>query len=206
MPSALDGSTASAAPPNVVMIISDDQAWGDYGFMGHAQLETPHLDRLAAESLTFHRGYTPTPLCRPALASIITGLYPHQHGVTGNDPALPDRGGFPRASRAPVRLPPQVPPGDRSPPDQADGGPDGLKMLVDTCHGRGFAVVLDVVYNHTAEGNHLGPTLSFKGLENRVYYMLENGGQHYRNYTGCGNTLNGNHPIVRELIFQKLSK
>jgi isoamylase len=61
-----------------------------------------------------------------------------------------------------------------------------------------------VVFNHTAEGNEHGPTLSFKGLENRVYYMLENGGQHYRNYTGCGNTLNGNHPIVREMIFHCL--
>ena len=65
-------------------------------------------------------------------------------------------------------------------------------------------MILDVVFNHTAEGNEHGPTLSFKGLENRVYYMLENGGQHYRNYTGCGNTLNGNHPIVREMIFDCL--
>jgi glycogen operon protein len=65
-------------------------------------------------------------------------------------------------------------------------------------------VILDVVFNHTAEGNHEGPILSFKGLENRVYYMLENGGRHYRNYSGCGNTLNGNHPIVRELIFHCL--
>jgi uncharacterized sulfatase len=76
----------------VLLIISDDQAWGDYGFMGHAHVDTPHLDRLASEALTFHRGYTPVPLCRPALSSIITGLYPHQHGVTGNDPRLPDAG------------------------------------------------------------------------------------------------------------------
>lgn len=78
--------------PNVLLIISDDQAWGDYSFMGHQQIETPALDKLASESLVFHRGYTPAPLCRPALASIITGLYPHQHGVTGNDPALPRPG------------------------------------------------------------------------------------------------------------------
>lgn len=75
--------------PNVVFIISDDHAWNDYGFMGHAHIATPHLDRLAAQSVTFQRGYTTAPLCRPALASIITGLYPHQHRVTGNDPALP---------------------------------------------------------------------------------------------------------------------
>lgn len=85
---------AAAEPssrPNVLFIISDDQGWGDYGFMGHSQLATPNLDRLARESLTFTRGYTPVPLCRPSLATILTGLYPHQHGVTGNDPTLPDR-------------------------------------------------------------------------------------------------------------------
>lgn len=80
------------ARPNIVFIISDDQAWCDYGFMGHPQIATPNLDKLAAQSLTFQRGYTPVPLCRPSLASIVTGLYPHQHRVTGNDPELPDKG------------------------------------------------------------------------------------------------------------------
>lgn len=92
---------AAAAParPNVLLIISDDQAWADYGFMGHPCLQTPALDRLASQSLLFERGYSPVPLCRPALASILTGLYPHQHGVTGNDPALPDRRVNPAAAR-----------------------------------------------------------------------------------------------------------
>jgi isoamylase len=76
-----------------------------------------------------------------------------------------------------------------------------FKEMVRALHAAGIEVILDVVFNHTAEGNHLGPTLSFKGLENRVYYMLGDGGSHFRNYTGCGNTINGNHPIVRELIF-----
>jgi glycogen operon protein len=76
-----------------------------------------------------------------------------------------------------------------------------FKEMVRALHAAGIEVILDVVFNHTAEGNHLGPTLSFKGLENRVYYMLGDGGASYRNYTGCGNTINGNHPIVRELIF-----
>ena len=62
-------------------------------------LATPNLDRLAAESLTFKRGYSPVPLCRPSLASIATGLYPHQHGVTGNDPDLPDKGANAMAGR-----------------------------------------------------------------------------------------------------------
>ena len=76
--------------PNVVLILSDDQAWNDYGFMGHPAIQTPHLDRLASRSATFRRGYSPVPLCRPSLLTMITGLYPHQHGVTGNDPK-PDK-------------------------------------------------------------------------------------------------------------------
>lgn len=78
-----------AAPPNVLLIISDDQHWSDYGFMGHSAIQTPHLDRLAREGLTFHRGYVPSSLCCPSLASIITGRYPHQHLITGNDPPRP---------------------------------------------------------------------------------------------------------------------
>lgn len=80
---------ASAAPPNVLLIVGDDQHWGDYGFMGHPHIKTPHLDRLASESLVYQRGYVPTSLCRASLATMITGLYPHQHKVTSNDPPLP---------------------------------------------------------------------------------------------------------------------
>ncbi|MEQ8791239.1 MAG: sulfatase [Pirellulaceae bacterium] len=68
------------------MIISDDQAWTDYSFMGHEVIQTPRLDRLARESATFTRGYVPSSLCRPSLMTMITGLYPHQNGITGNDP------------------------------------------------------------------------------------------------------------------------
>lgn len=80
------GLTA-AETPNVVMIISDDQAFGDYGFMGHETIKTPALDRLADQSAVFTRGYVPSSLCRPSLATLITGLYPHQHKISGNDPA-----------------------------------------------------------------------------------------------------------------------
>ncbi len=76
-----------------------------------------------------------------------------------------------------------------------------FKQMVRALHAAGIEVILDVVFNHTAEGNELGPTLSFKGLENQVYYMLEPGTGQYKNYSGCGNTVNGNHPIVREMIF-----
>ncbi len=90
----------------------------------------------------------------------------------------------------------------------ADSTPGGqvveFKQLVKALHQAGIEVILDVVFNHTCEGNHLGPVLSFKGLENRVYYMLDHGGSRYRNFSGCGNTVNGNHPIVREMIFHCL--
>jgi uncharacterized sulfatase len=78
-----------AEPPNILLIISDDQAWSDYGFMGHPEIRTPNLDRLASEGLLFPYGYVPASLCRPSLATIITGLFPHQHRITGNDPARP---------------------------------------------------------------------------------------------------------------------
>ena len=77
----------SAKAPNIVYIISDDQAWNDYGFMGHADIKTPHLDKLAKESVLFKRGYVPTALCRPSLMTMLTGHYASKHGVTGNDPS-----------------------------------------------------------------------------------------------------------------------
>ena len=77
----------TAQPPNIVMIISDDQAWTDYGFMGHPQIKTPNLDQLAKESVVFRRGYVPTALCRPSLVTLLTGHYASTHGVTGNDPS-----------------------------------------------------------------------------------------------------------------------
>jgi len=79
-------SAWAAKPPNVVMIISDDQMWTDYSFMGHPHIQTPALDKLASQSLTFTRGYVPDSLCRPSLMTMITGLYPRQHKVVGNDP------------------------------------------------------------------------------------------------------------------------
>jgi len=72
--------------PNVLFILSDDQGWGDYGFMGHPHIQTPRIDQLAAESLVYERGYVTAPLCRPSLASLATGQYPSQIGIRGNDP------------------------------------------------------------------------------------------------------------------------
>ncbi|MDO4322931.1 MAG: alpha-amylase family glycosyl hydrolase [Lachnospiraceae bacterium] len=78
-----------------------------------------------------------------------------------------------------------------------------LKELIRELHQNGIEVILDVVFNHTAEGNEKGPTFSFKGFDNQVYYMLTPDGNYY-NFSGCGNTLNCNHPIVQQLILECL--
>jgi len=77
---------SDAERPNVVFLLSDDQGWGDYSFMGHPHIETPHIDRLASEGILYERGYVTAPLCRPSLASMATGMYPHQTKIRGNDP------------------------------------------------------------------------------------------------------------------------
>ena len=78
-----------------------------------------------------------------------------------------------------------------------------FKQMVKALHEAGIEVILDVVFNHTCEGNERGPTISFKGLENSVYYILSEN-EHYSNYSGCGNTLSAGHPVVREMIFHCL--
>lgn len=80
-----------------------------------------------------------------------------------------------------------------------------FKSMVKQLHAAGIEVILDVVYNHTAEGNHLGPTLSFKGLDNKAYYHLQAGNlTQYENYTGTGNALNLHHPRVLQLVMDSL--
>ncbi len=79
-----------------------------------------------------------------------------------------------------------------------------FKRMVRTLHRNGFEVILDVVYNHTCEGNHLGPTLSLKGLDNTSYYRLTDERRFYKDYTGCGNTLNMQSPRVLQLIMDSL--
>ena len=82
---------------------------------------------------------------------------------------------------------------------------DEFKMMVRTLHDAGIEVILDVVYNHTAEGNHLGPTLSLRGIDNPTYYRLVGDNpRFYMDYTGCGNTLNMRHPQVLQLIMDSL--
>jgi len=80
------------------------------------------------------------------------------------------------------------------------GPVDEFRDMVKALHRAGIEVILDVVFNHTAEGDHTGAMLSLRGIDNPTYYMLEDGGARYANYSGCGNTLNGNHPVVRRMI------
>ena len=99
-------SIAAERPPNVVMIIADDQGWTDFGFMGHPVIRTPRLDALAAQSALFPNAYVPTSLCRASLATLLTGLYAHQHQICCNDP--PD--GVDRAAMHPfIKQAPALP-------------------------------------------------------------------------------------------------
>jgi glycogen operon protein len=84
------------------------------------------------------------------------------------------------------------------------GPVDEFRDMVKALHRAGIEVILDVVYNHTAEGDQRGATISFRGIDNPTYYILEEGGARYANYTGCGNTLNANHPVVRRMIVDSL--
>lgn len=77
---------AAAEQPNIVVLLGDDQGWRDFGFMGNTTIRTPHLDRLASQGTVFTQACVPHSLCRPSLATILTGLYPHQHKISGNDP------------------------------------------------------------------------------------------------------------------------
>jgi isoamylase len=87
----------------------------------------------------------------------------------------------------------------------ASGKVNEFKTMVKTLHSAGIEVILDVVYNHTAEGSHLGPTLCFRGIDNAAYYRLSpENRRYYMDYTGCGNTLNMQHPRVLQLIMDSL--
>lgn len=79
-----------------------------------------------------------------------------------------------------------------------------FQHMVARLHARGIEVILDVVYNHTCEGNELGPTLSFRGIDNRSYYRLAEHPRYYEDHTGCGNTLNLEHPMVLRMVMDSL--
>jgi glycogen operon protein len=89
---------------------------------------------------------------------------------------------------------------DRSP----GGAVREFKEMVRELHKAGIEVILDIVFNHTAEGSELGPTFSFRGFDNTIYYMLPENRRYYKNYSGCGNTVNCNHPVLRTFIMDCL--
>ena len=124
----------------------------------------------------------------------------HEFPIFGTDGKLADRPNYWGYDSMAFFSPHRGYASDQSPGAQVNE----FKTMVKELHKAGIEVILDVVFNHTCEGNERGPTLSFKGLENSVYYMLEHDPQYYKNYSGCGNTVNGNHPIVREMIFHCL--
>ena len=98
---------AQQRPPNIVMIISDDQTYTDFGFMGNARVQTPNLDSLARKSARYTHGYVPSSVCRPSLVTLLTGLYPHQHGIHFNHPTrLLDADEVARSSQTGVRSAP----------------------------------------------------------------------------------------------------
>src|SRR3984957_18904853 len=79
-----------------------------------------------------------------------------------------------------------------------------FKEMVQAFHSAGIEVILDVVFNHTGEGDELGPTLCFRGMDNAIFYTLAADKRYYKDFTGTGNTVNANHPVVRDLILSAL--
>jgi uncharacterized sulfatase len=139
---------AAAQPPNIVLIVSDDQGWRDFGFMGSGAVRTPHLDRLAETSAIFPNGYVPTALCRPSLATLLTGLYGHQHRITGNDPPDGvDRAEMLRHIRAVPTLPKLL-------------ARAGYRSLQTGKYWEGHYSEAGFTHGMTTEGRHGGPGLA----------------------------------------------
>ena len=97
-----------------------------------------------------------------------------------------------------------APKGSYSSNQDLGGQVSEFKEMVRELHAAGIEVILDIVFNHTAEGNEQGPTFSFRGIDNTIYYMLDDNKRFYKNYSGCGNTVNCNHPVVRSFIIECL--
>ncbi|MCD0459189.1 glycogen debranching protein GlgX [Roseiconus lacunae] len=203
------GDDGVVRPPKCV-VVQDDFDWED----------DRHVRRDLSESIIYEmhvRGFTRSRTAKVKCPGTYLGViekipYLKELGVTavelmpvnefpildiwGNSPERPNYWGYdPMAFFSPHRGYAH----DKRPGAQVNE----FKTMVKALHAAGIEVILDVVFNHTCEGNENGPTLSFKGLENQVYYILSEG-KHYSNYSGCGNTINGNHPVVREMIFHCL--
>jgi len=187
-----------------------------YAWEGDAPLRQPSARTIVYEMHV--RGFTRHPSSgvaenlRGTYAGLIEKIpYLHQLGITAVE-LLPvfqfDAQDCPRGKvnywgYAPVSFfaPHQTYSSRRDP----QGPVDEFRDMVKALHRAGIEVILDVVFNHTTEGDHSGPTLSFRGLDNKAYYILEQQDRsRYANYSGTGNTLNANHPIVRRMIMDSL--
>jgi glycogen operon protein len=187
----------------------------DYDWEGDKPLHIPYaatvIYELHVRGFTRHPNSGVTPVKRGTYAGLIEKIpYLKDLGITavelmpvqqfdeqGAPPTLSNYWGYsPVAFFAPHR-------GYSSQQDPL-GVVNEFRDLVKALHQAGIEVILDVVFNHTDEGDRNGPTLSFRGLENPAYYILEANKANYANYSGCGNTLNGNHSVVRRLILDCL--
>jgi len=203
------GDTAAAAMKGVVA----DPA--SYDWEGDAPLRRPQVETVIYELHV--RGFTrhPSSGVAPGKAGTYAGLvekipYLQDLGVTAVellpvfqfDPQDAPEGRTNYWGYSPVAL--FAPHRGYSSRRDPLGPMDEFRDMVKAFHRAGIEVILDVVFNHTSEGDHTGPTLSFRGLENEVYYLLERDRSRYVNYTGTGNTLNANHSVVRRLIQDSL--
>jgi isoamylase len=205
-----EGDKTATAMKSVVVDLSA------YDWEGDAPLRRPSARTIVYEMHV--RGFTRHPSSgvaenlRGTYAGLIEKIpYLHQLGITAVE-LLPvfqfDAQDCPRGKvnywgYAPVSFfaPHQTYCSRRDP----QGPVDEFRDMVKALHRAGIEVILDVVFNHTTEGDHSGPTLSFRGLDNKTYYILEQQDRsRYANYTGTGNTLNANHPIVRRMIMDSL--
>jgi isoamylase len=205
----LDGDNAATAMKSVVV---DPHA---YDWEGDTRLHRPSSRTIIYEMHV--RGFTRHPSsgvsekARGTYAGLIEKIpYLHQLGITAVE-LLPvfqfdvqdaPRGRVNYWGYAPVSF--FAPHQGYSSRQDPLGPVNEFRNMVKALHRAGIEVILDVVFNHTAEGDHRGPTLSFRGLENSTYYILEQDRSRYANYSGTGNTLNANHPIVRRMILDSL--
>jgi isoamylase len=205
----LPGDNAATAMKSVVVDLSD------YDWEGDTPLKTPFsrtvIYELHVRGFTQHHSSGVAPEKRGTYAGLVEKIpYFQDLGITAVEllpvfqfdeqnapPGQPNYWGYAPVSFFALH---QGYSSTLSPLDTLDEFRDLVKAL----HRAGIEVILDVVFNHTAEGNHQGATLSFRGLENEAYYILEKDRAYYSDYTGTGNTLNANNPVVRRMIINSL--
>ena len=203
------GDNAASA---IKSVVTDPRT---YDWEGDAPLKTPSSQTIVYEmhvrGFTYHPSSGVAEKNRGSFAGLIEKIpYLQQLGITAVelmpvfqfDPQDSPTGLVNYWGYAPISF--FAPHQAYSSRQDALGPLEEFRDMVKALHRAGIEVILDVVFNHTAEGNHDGPTLSFRGFDNTTYYILEQDRSRYANYSGTGNTLNANHPIVRRMILDSL--